>query len=341
MKIGIICVWYGDWPNWIDLWLKSCSYNPNIDFFIITNKQLMNTPENVVNVYMEFDEIRSRASDVLGMEIKLGNPYKLCDYKPIYGLIFQDVLKGYDYWGHCDLDVIWGNLMHFFNLYHLEQYEKFSDRGHLSLYKNNSEINNLFRENIGGVSYKKVYLAEDNCYFDEENGINKIFKLKKRQYYDKCLYADINLFYDDFRHAKHEGLHANYKKQIFYWSNGRIIQLFSHKGYVNEKEWMYLHFQKRNMPAHSFDADSCNRFIISRNGFIKHDGNITVKDMEAYNQRTGYRRNFYRREYIYCGKSELSGKELLRYFLIRGWSVICNSYIWKHTLGKVWIRIRG
>jgi len=29
------------------------------------------------------------------------------------GLIFEDYVAGYDFWGHCDLDVVWGDIRKF------------------------------------------------------------------------------------------------------------------------------------------------------------------------------------------------------------------------------------
>ena len=44
------------------------------------------------------------------MQVTLDRPYKLCDFKPAYGFIFGEYLKEYDYWGHCDIDIVWGDL---------------------------------------------------------------------------------------------------------------------------------------------------------------------------------------------------------------------------------------
>ena len=32
----------------------------------------------------------------------------MCDYKVAYGEMFQDYIKEYDFWGHCDMDMIFG-----------------------------------------------------------------------------------------------------------------------------------------------------------------------------------------------------------------------------------------
>lgn len=37
-------------------------------------------------------------------------PYKLCDLKPFYGVIHEDILSKYDYWGDGDIDLVYGDL---------------------------------------------------------------------------------------------------------------------------------------------------------------------------------------------------------------------------------------
>ena len=44
------------------------------------------------------------------LNINLRSPYKLCDLKPAYGYIFNNLLKDFDYWGYSDLDLLFGNL---------------------------------------------------------------------------------------------------------------------------------------------------------------------------------------------------------------------------------------
>ena len=46
---------------------------------------------------------------------------KLCDYKPAYGLIFEDELIGYDYWGFCDTDILLGDIYQFLEDYEFSQ----------------------------------------------------------------------------------------------------------------------------------------------------------------------------------------------------------------------------
>ena len=144
-RIAIIGVYFGTLPNYFNLWMQSCAANSSIDFKLITNVQVQNPPTNLEVIPMTLAKMKALAERKLNMKLCLDTPYKCCDYKPVYGLIFEDYLASYDYWGHCDLDLIFGDLRGFFDRYHLEQYDKFLPLGHLSLFRNTRECNERFR----------------------------------------------------------------------------------------------------------------------------------------------------------------------------------------------------
>lgn len=103
-KICIICVYFGKLPNYFSLWLKACRFNPTVDFLLVTDQILQLTlPSNVHLFPYSLDKMRQRASEIFGFSASLTYPYKCCDYKVIYGLLFEDFLSDYAYWGHCDI----------------------------------------------------------------------------------------------------------------------------------------------------------------------------------------------------------------------------------------------
>jgi hypothetical protein len=79
-----------------------------------------------------------------------GKPIKpISDYYVASGLIFEDYLKGTDYWGITNWDVVYGRLDHFIPDEELQKYEIWSDdvnaiNGVFSLYRNTEKINHLF-----------------------------------------------------------------------------------------------------------------------------------------------------------------------------------------------------
>lgn len=153
-KIAIIVAYFGKFPNYFPLWLKSCGKNPTVDFIIVTDQELNVPYDNIIVKKMQLSDLQKKATTVLGFEAALANPYKCCDYKPLYGVLFAEILKGYDYWGHCDIDLIFGDLQYFFDKYDLYSYDKFGTLGHLSLYKNNDMMNNSYKTIVEEWNHK-------------------------------------------------------------------------------------------------------------------------------------------------------------------------------------------
>jgi hypothetical protein len=111
------------------------------------------------------------ASEKLDFAAAIKHGYKLNDFKPAYAYIFSDLVAGYDFWGHMDLDIILGNLREFLDDTMLETYDFISVRhdftaGCFCLYKNNSEINHLF---MRSKDYRKVMSNPEHFCFDECN----------------------------------------------------------------------------------------------------------------------------------------------------------------------------
>ena len=83
--------------------------------------------------------------------------------------IFKDYLREYDYWGHCDIDTILGDLNHYIPFEKLQEYDRIFTEGHMTLYKNNEKVNNYFRtlSALDCQNYKNVYTTDDVRCFDE------------------------------------------------------------------------------------------------------------------------------------------------------------------------------
>jgi hypothetical protein len=118
---------------------------------------------------MSLAEIRELASRKLNIDVQLYRPYKLCDLKPAYGFIFSDLIKGYDFWGFGDIDVIYGNIRKFMTEDLLSSNDFISVRddyvtGFFSLVKNTETMNTLFMKSR---DYVKVFSQSEHFCFDE------------------------------------------------------------------------------------------------------------------------------------------------------------------------------
>ena len=115
-KVGIVlCYLGGHLHGYFDKFLIGCKYNPTIDWLLFTDDHTqMDYPENVKVHYTTLDEMRERVHTALDREICIDTPRGLCNYKVMYGKIFEEELKPYDFWGFCDCDLVFGNLRKFF-----------------------------------------------------------------------------------------------------------------------------------------------------------------------------------------------------------------------------------
>nr|WP_156101202.1 DUF6625 family protein [Salegentibacter sp. Hel_I_6] len=111
------------------------------------------------------------AEKKINLKINVVRPYKFCDFKPSFGVIFEDYLEGYTFWGFCDIDLVLGKVTNFITKEILDNNDVISVRhdytsGFFMLFRNIPKVNNLFRES---KDYEKIFLSNDNFCFDECN----------------------------------------------------------------------------------------------------------------------------------------------------------------------------
>lgn len=110
-KCCFIVPYFGKLPKEFPVFLKTCANNTEFDWLIFTDDySKFNYPQNVTPKYISFKDLREMIKNKFEFEIKLEQPYKLCDYKPAYGYIFEEYLNNYSFWGHCDIDTLMGDL---------------------------------------------------------------------------------------------------------------------------------------------------------------------------------------------------------------------------------------
>lgn len=285
LKICIISVYFGKLPEWIDVWLSTASYNKKIDFLLVTDQEVNLKLDNIRLLKMSFLEFKELAIKKLKYNIKLNTPYKLCDYKEVWGKILEDELVNYDYWGECDTDLVFGDLLYFLKKYNFEKYDKFGCRGHFSLYRNTEEVLSRYKLNGGWFGlYKEVFSSNRIWAFDETPGINAIYEKHGFSYMNKVLFADIDVNYNDIRLVEFDELSPpNYDKQLFYWSNGKLYRAYYKNGKIQFDEFMYIHLQKRKMSKPDFDVYKYDDFIITNGNFIRKEKKIEEDMFDKYN----------------------------------------------------------
>lgn len=267
-KILLIIPYFGKLPNYFELWLKSVSYNKTVNFLLITDdKTQYDYPKNVKVKYTTFKEVQNNIYNLLDFKVKIKEPYKLCDYRPFYNFIFQKEIREFDFWGYCDLDIIFGDIRRFLTDEILDKYSKIYTRGHLTLFKNTQEINEVVKNDKIDYryrNYKEVFNTNYPCHFDEWGGISRMFECLGISQYDEIDFADLKVKSINFEPLFHKKLSG--KRGIFIWNEGKLYFQYDIDKY---EEMIYAHFQKRKM-ENNISNINCNKFIVVPNKFIDY-----------------------------------------------------------------------
>jgi hypothetical protein len=294
-KIAMIQPYFGTLPNYFDLALQSYAFNSNYDWYIFTDdRSPHNYPPNVFVTHTTLDRLKTRFQQHFDFPIALERPYKLCDYKPLYGHLFADHLKDYDFWGHFDPDVIFGRINNFVPDELYQQYDKIFDRGYFALYRNTPAVNFAYREQVANcVDYRVVLASERNWAFDErEDGVNAFFAPANLKLYTDSPGA--NIFYGDYAlrlHGEAKGKGTKSSQSCFAYENGGIYRHFLLVDEIHREEFMYIHLQKRKMKIHCRDTAT---YLIYGNAFREAEP-ITKSFLQTANQDRIFYRYFWRK----------------------------------------------
>ena len=171
-KIVLIILYYGEFPWYFCWFLHTCRYNRDIDFLIVSGSSFEGSlPPNVTILPIPIEEIKALIAEKLGLEADLRNPYKLCDWKPAYGLLLSGYIGSYDFWGYCDIDIIFGNIRNFLTDELLEAYDIITVladflAGYFTIYRNSPRFNRLF---MASKDFRRVFTSGEHFCFDECN----------------------------------------------------------------------------------------------------------------------------------------------------------------------------
>jgi hypothetical protein len=261
-KICFVVAYFGKWPIWFPAFLQSCKKNPTVNWIFFTD---CGSPAhhslNVVFYNKTLSQLRELIKKKIGKESILKDAYKLCDYKSAFGILFEDYLKDFDFWGHCDLDIIWGDIRKYTTEEILDKHDIFSTRkrrmsGHFSLFRNTRSINQLFRQSSEFAEVMQKVACRG---FDEEGMTRVVARLAQagsiRVYWPKFLqnYADpktdtpstLPLYIDKY-----------------FWEKGKLFECTG----GSAAEILYLHFMtwKKTLTSCEFSyGDDPEKFYIS------------------------------------------------------------------------------
>ena len=137
MRKLFLMPYFGEYPEFLNKWISNMEYLKPLgyDYLIFSNLKLF----------------EQRVRDKLGIEPCIisgtGKPW---DYRAAFGELFEDEIRGYDYWGHTDFDCVYGDINKFMPDEELVKYDIWSNHhnyicGPWTIYRNCEKTKSIFR----------------------------------------------------------------------------------------------------------------------------------------------------------------------------------------------------
>ncbi|HLT71092.1 MAG TPA: DUF6625 family protein [Cyclobacteriaceae bacterium] len=270
-RVCVIIPYFGRWPAYLDLFLHGCRRNKALDFLFFTDLEPpVDVPDNVKFHFYTLDNINRSMTRLLGFESMITKPYKLCDVRPAYGLLFQEYIHDFDFWGWGDVDVVYGNLTSRLSAEVLSNdvisFRKKWLSGSLTLIRNSDFMNRLF---LKSPDLRMIFGSTEYLGFDEVSKywvgvrtrpISEIsfpYDNFTRLVLDASTRGAVKAYLND--HAKESILVNDYVRL----KDGKIVD-------VQGREYAYYHFiTEKGKPYFVYpDWDNVpDQYVIDRTGF--------------------------------------------------------------------------
>lgn len=287
-SICFICPYFGTINKSIhSLWLQGCASNPDVTFLLLTDDAealKMPMPENVNGIFMSWDECVALVRSKFDFDVALNNPYKLCDYRPAFGYIFNDYIRSFNFWGHTDSgDTLYGDLRKYLTDDLLTRYDKIHIFGHLTLYRNTDEANMRFAVPAqSGLTIQDIFTVDETVCFDDmyqKASINRLYQEGGYPLLERVpnLVADIFPSKWAFQIVEDNG---EKMPRVFEWDHGRLFDVTVCNSELNRREIGYVHFQKRKMTNEV--PIGTEHFYMVPNRFISADQPLTCSLVEEW-----------------------------------------------------------
>ena len=288
--IVMIMFYFGAVSPYFDLWRRSAEMNTDFTFYLYTDMELdLTGSPNVVLKKTTWEDMKKRVHQKLGPHVVLNKPYKLCDYRTAYGLIFEEDIRDFDFWGIGDLDVIYGNLNHFISQEMLEQYDKLYYHGPFQLFRNSEKMRYLFKQhypNIQDCEY--AFSTNYICHFDETGTTAWASEYDDsiKMYFNPDFYDPL---FSSYRLKKWDPEKKwDPDKECYVVWSGRLLTQYWDRG-NRSKEVMYVHLMRRKMIDRITPGN--RDFAIIRNQFVDVDAVQEMLDRPDVEEEKAWNRD--------------------------------------------------
>lgn len=150
-SIAIVIPYFGKWDEWVPLFFETVRRNATIEFFVFTDCGMDGlTAPNVRARSMSLEEYVAMVNERLGLAFSPPDAYKLCDLRPLFGAVHEPELGGFDFYGWCDTDLLFGDIRAFYTDDLLARVDVLSTHehrisGHFALFRNTARNRGMYR----------------------------------------------------------------------------------------------------------------------------------------------------------------------------------------------------
>ena len=231
----MLCPYFGRWPKWINFFVESCKWNPDVQWRIYTDcGKPENKADNIDFVPIGFDDYKGLVRERLKIAFDPAQPYKLCDIKPALGAIHEREIADYPFFGYGDIDVIYGDISRFYSKEKFANLDVISTHperlsGHFAVLRNTSTLRHAF-EQI--PDYRAMLEAQQMVGMDE-SGFSEIFLSSSKERTSFVERHSTVLCWRGWHDAT-----MDYPKRWF-WRNGQLTNERD-----GERQFLYLHFMR-------------------------------------------------------------------------------------------------
>lgn len=249
-RIAFVIPYLGTLPKYTSLFFHSVSSNRDIDVLLLVDQQpRIDVPSNVYIHVTSRSSILDRIRISTGLEIRDITGHKLCDFRPFYALMFEKELRGYNWWGHCDVDLMFGDLSRWMKNYLNSQYDILTAHnsgtiGHFTIYKNDPAVSKEMIKMIDNPMLKQKFLMSDNQHLDEEGAYQHITKATKLKLFTAPAFQEsLQMSFAPYGitfcpNGSTAELHP-LEYGVAYWKNGHTWYETANR---RRKEVLYIHF---------------------------------------------------------------------------------------------------
>lgn len=184
-RIAFVAPFLGDLPQYTPLFLQSVANNTCVDLLLFVDREpTIKVPDNVYIQLTDRPSLLDRIRSSTGLEIPEITGHKLCDFRPLYSSIFWDELKSYQWWGHCDIDLMFGDLSSWLDQRLTPEFDAItaspnSTVGHFTIYKNDQTVTSEMRAMVDNPTYRQILLQPDSNLLDEWGAYHHILSRRK------------------------------------------------------------------------------------------------------------------------------------------------------------------